>query len=82
LLVRFPKNSLSDALGSSGNLPFLYGKNMNDASSTYFAEVQRHLDEIGQPVALSAEERDIVDDYATQDFGSRECAVHIARART
>jgi hypothetical protein len=55
---------------------------MNDASGTYFAEVQRHLDEIGQPVALSADERDIVDDYATQDFGARECADQIARART
>jgi hypothetical protein len=55
---------------------------MNDASSIYFAEVQRHLDDIGQPVALSVDERDIIDEYATQEFGAKECAAHIARART
>lgn len=55
---------------------------MNDASSIYFAEVQHHLNEIGQPVALTADERDIVDDYATQEFGARECAVQIGRQRT
>lgn len=55
---------------------------MNDASSIYFAEVQRHLNEIGQSVVLTADERDVVDDYATQEFGARECALQIERARS
>jgi hypothetical protein len=57
-------------------------KNMNDASSIYFAEVQRHLNEIDQSVVLTADERDVVDDYATQEFGARECALQIERARS
>jgi hypothetical protein len=57
------------------------GEKMNDASSSYFTEVQRHLDDMGQSATLNADERDIVDDYATQEFGARECAVQIANDR-
>ena len=52
-----------------------------NASSTFFAEVQSHLDEMGQPVSLSADERDIVDEYADQEFGAKECAADIAKER-
>jgi hypothetical protein len=54
---------------------------MNEASSNYFTEVQHHLNEIGQPVVLTADERDIVDDYATQEFGAKACAEKIASTR-
>ncbi|WP_211284445.1 hypothetical protein, partial [Mycobacterium paraseoulense] len=57
------------------------GENMNNASSSYFTEVQRHLDDLGHSVTLNADERDIVDDYAAQEFGARECAVQIANDR-
>lgn len=55
---------------------------MSQESSLYFAEVQRQLDELGQAVTLTADERDIVDDYAAQNFGPEACASHIAKART
>lgn len=55
---------------------------MTNASSAYFTDVQAHLDELGQSVTLTADERDIVDDYATQEFGARECADLIANERT
>lgn len=55
---------------------------MNEASSTYFTQVQNHLNEMGQSSSLTADERDIVDDYATQDFGAKQCAEQIAGERT
>lgn len=55
---------------------------MSHASPLYFTAVQRRLDELGQSVSLTADERDIVDDYATQEFGAEACAEHIAQART
>lgn len=55
---------------------------MSHASTDYFTAVQRHRDDLGQSVAPTADERDIVDDYATQEFGSEACAAHIAKERT
>lgn len=55
---------------------------MSDASSTYFTEVQNHLNEMGQSPSLTADERDIVDDYASQEFGTEACAEQIAGERT
>lgn len=54
---------------------------MNHVSSAYFTEVQRHLADMGQSATLTADERDIVDDYATQDFGAKACAEQIAQDR-
>lgn len=54
---------------------------MNDASSSYFTEVQRHMDDMGQSAPLTLDERDIVDDYAAQEFGAFECATRIAHHR-
>lgn len=54
---------------------------MNDASSTYFTEVQCHLDDMGHSTTLTADERDIVDDYATQEFAAKVCAEQIAQER-
>lgn len=52
---------------------------MSEASSQYFTEVLHHLSELGQPVAMTADERDIVDDYAAQDFGAEACASYITQ---
>jgi len=54
---------------------------MNDASSTFFTEVQGYLNEMNQSPTLTADERDIVDDYATQEFSAKACADHIAQER-
>lgn len=54
---------------------------MNQTTSNFYSDVQRNLDQLGQEAALSADERDIVDDYANQDFGALQCAEHIAKAR-
>ena len=54
---------------------------MSDISTTFFAEVQRRLDDIGKPVALTAHERDIVDDYENQKFSAEACAAQIVRER-
>lgn len=55
---------------------------MNDASTTFFAQVQNLLNGMGHSPILTADERDIVDDYATQDFGAKQCAEQIAGERT
>ncbi|MFC5550162.1 hypothetical protein [Massilia aerilata] len=81
-LLRCPSIFLFAALGGRRNSTSTSEINMNDASNAFFAEVQRNLDDMGQPVVLTADERDIVDDYATQDFGAKECAEQIARERT
>jgi hypothetical protein len=70
------------AVPGRGEVTLYMERHMNDALSTYFNEVQRHLDDIGQPAILTADERDIVDDYATQEFGAKECAERIAQARS
>lgn len=54
---------------------------MDQASSEFFSEVQRNLDEMGQSTVLTVDERDIVDDYAQQEFSAKECAVHISKQR-
>ena len=54
---------------------------MSQASSAYFTAVQKRLDETGHDVTLTADERDIVDDYALQEFGAEACADHIAKER-
>ena len=54
---------------------------MNQTSSNYFTSVQQHLDSMGQSVTLTADERDIVDDFATQEFSADACAIHIMRNR-
>lgn len=51
------------------------------ASTNYFTDVQRRLAELGEPVALTADECDVIDDYANQDFGAKECADRIAQDR-
>jgi hypothetical protein len=65
-----------------GTMPLQSGENMTDAPTTYFTYVQRHLDDMNQPITLTADERDIVDDYATQEFGAKACAEQIAQERS
>jgi hypothetical protein len=55
---------------------------MNRESDDFYTEVQRNLDQIGHSANLTDDERDIVDDYESQQFGAKECADHIARGRT
>jgi hypothetical protein len=54
---------------------------MNTQASNYFAEVQRNLDSMDHSTVLTADERDIVDDYEAQDFSPEACASHIAQCR-
>jgi len=54
---------------------------MSEAVTTYFNDVQRKLHEMNESANLSADERDVVDDYEQQGFGSKECAQSIAVAR-
>lgn len=53
---------------------------MNEASA-YFTAVQEQLHMIGQSPILTADERDILDEYEDNEFGAKECAEHIARTR-
>jgi hypothetical protein len=54
---------------------------MNQQPTDYFTQVQQNLDEMGQSGLLTADERDIVDDYEAQEFGAKQCAEHIANNR-
>lgn len=54
---------------------------MSLVTTEYFTAVQRHLDEMGQTATLTADERDLIDDYETQQFGAEACAAHIAQER-
>lgn len=54
---------------------------MNLQPSDYSSDVQRNLDQMGLPTALTANERDIVNDYERQDFGAKECAMHFSKQR-
>jgi hypothetical protein len=49
--------------------------------SNYFTAVQRQLVELGQTPNMTADERDIVDDYEEQEFGVNACAEHLAKQR-
>lgn len=52
-----------------------------DQESTYFAAVQAQLHCLGQAPAMTADERDLADDYEQQQFGVAVCAADIAKAR-
>jgi len=80
--VTLPQEFPVCPVGGRGKSNFNSEKHMNEASSTYFTQVQNHLNEMGQSSSLTADERDIVDDYATQDFGAKQCAEQIAGERT
>lgn len=54
---------------------------MIQASSDYFTAVQEQLGRKGLTVILSADERDVVDDYEGQEFSVEACAEHIAKSR-
>jgi hypothetical protein len=60
---------------------FLKEKNLNPASNEFLASVENHLYAVGALPQLSAEELDIVNDFALQEFGAGACAGHIKAQR-
>ena len=54
---------------------------MITAPSQYFTDVRTQLDQVGASATLSADERDIVDDFEAQEFSASACAKHIVKQR-
>lgn len=57
------------------------GEEMTEVSTEFFNEVTRKLAEIGLDSNLTADERDIVDDYEMQHFSVEACAEHLVKQR-
>lgn len=54
---------------------------MNEITLDYFSKVQLELVRLGQNHSLTADERDVIDDYESQEFGAEVCAADIAKRR-
>jgi hypothetical protein len=60
---------------------FLEEKNLNPTSNEFLASVENHLYALDTSPQLSAEELDIVNDFALQEFGAGACAGYIKAQR-
>lgn len=54
---------------------------MSTLHDSFYANVQSALHQLGQANDLTLDERDIVDDYAAQEFSPAACATEIVRSR-
>jgi hypothetical protein len=54
---------------------------MQEATSEFIGDVGTALHAAGGAPQLSADERDIVDDFAVQEFSASACAEHIRAQR-
>lgn len=54
---------------------------MEEVSSDFFNQVQQKLAELGLDPNMDQDERDIVDDYETQQFSVASCVEHLAKLR-
>lgn len=57
-------------------------KFLSAASNEFFASVENHLYGLGVSTQMSADELDMVNDFALQGFGAVACAEHIEKQRT
>lgn len=54
---------------------------MNTTSNEFRADVENHLFGLGEPTLLDADELDVVNDFALQEFGASACAAYIRAQR-
>ncbi len=54
---------------------------MQDATPKFMQDVSAALDQVDAASQLTADERDIVDDFASQEFSASSCAEHIHAQR-
>jgi hypothetical protein len=79
-LLICPRNFLSAATSARGE--HVQGEHVNQTPTDFFSEVLKNLHQLGQSTDLTADERDIIDEYEDNEFGAKQCAEHIARSRS